>query len=274
MRGGIGGFGTMGLRGLRDYIGTDRFISQEQLTSPWPATTAFLTVTVSNRNSRDTNPGDTDPTVPITLAQGQGVHPFIVRALIRIGQYLQRGGTRSWWNTFPEVWDARVATRYQCDADLGSPKTSDCAQIEWNQLGAGKSAADTVRVSPETPTFLHSNMCYLAISAATSIVLTWAQIRTAVSTLMNVCVENPLKAAQGGKAYYTASPAPPIHGRGGKKRRAQVDGGLNGLNALPPSVNVTIFEQRERWADAQAEMRSCTWQAVEKGLPVARCGLG
>ena len=274
MRGSIGGFGTLGLRSVTDYMGTDRFVSPAQLTSPWPANTAFLTVTVSTRNNRDINPGDTDPVVPLTLAQGQGVHPVIVRALLGIGQYLVRGGTRSWWNAFPEAWATRVATRYQCDAGLGSPKPSDCTQIEWNQLGPGKSASDSVRVSPEAPTFLQSNTCYLAVSAATSIVLTWAQIRTAVSTLMNVCVENPLKAAQGGRAYYAASSAPQIHGRGGKRRRAQGDTGLNGLNALPPSANVTIFEQREMWADAQAEMRSCTWQAVEKGIPVARCARG
>lgn len=271
MRSNIGGFGTLGLGSIMNYMGTDRFFSQEQLTSPWPANTAFLTVTVSNRGSRDINPGDTDPIIPLTLAQGQGVHPFIGAALVGISQYLVRGGTRSWWNTFPETWDARVVTRYQCDAHLGSPKNSDCTQIEWNQLGSGKFTSDTVRVSPDAPTFLHSNTCYLAISAATSVVLTWAQIRTAVSTLMNVCVANPLKAAQGGKAYYSASSAAPIHG---KKRRAQGDGSLNGLNALPPSVNVTIFEQRERWVDMQAEMRSCTWQAVEKGLSVAGCARG
>ena len=44
--------------------------------------------------------------------------------------------------------------------------------------------------------------CTLAISAAIILVLSWAQIRTALATLMSVCVQNPTQPARGGRAFY------------------------------------------------------------------------
>ena len=74
----------------------------------------------------------------------------------------------------------------------------------------------------------------------------------------------------GGRAFYSP-PQQIISGRKRRRRKRQSDGdddeeedndllaamdhtNLTGLNALPPSVNITIFEQWEAWMDAGAEM--------------------
>ena len=46
-----------------------------------------------------------------------------------------------------------------------------------------------------------------------------------------------------------------------------------GLDALPPGVNVTIFQQTNATyqTDAMAEAASCPWQAVMNGLPISSC---
>ena len=103
----------------------------------------------------------------------------------------------------------------------------------------------------------------MAISAATTLVLTWQQIQAALGTLMNVCLQNPSRPAYGGRAYYQQTAK--VSRR--KKRQAQA----TGLNALPPHANLTLFQQREPWVDPAAELRSCTWGAVSTGANVGNC---
>ena len=55
--------------------------------------------------------------------------------------------------------------------------------------------------------------CTLAISAAVTLVLTWAQVRTALATLMSVCVANPVLPARGGRAFYGSHTTPKVMGR-------------------------------------------------------------
>ena len=62
----------------------------------------------------------------------------------------------------------------------------------------------------------HTDTCYLAISATVSLVLNWAQIRTALSTLLSVCVQPPIQFPQGGRAYYAPQPRR-VSGRGHRK---------------------------------------------------------
>lgn len=188
-----------------------------------------------------------------------------------------RGGMRPWWR-----WDATASEdmTYECDARLGRPSGADCTHIEWEQL---LPASDTLEVGPGLVTFLHSSKraylrcafhptntrgsetCYLAISATVNIILTWSQIRAALSALLNTCVQHPFQAAQGGRAYYRAPPAK-VSGRKLRKRSDST-----GLNALPLHANITVFQQLEPWTNPTVELKTCTWLAINKGLPVSTC---
>ena len=111
---------------------------------------------------------------------------------------------------------------------------------------------------------MDSDSCYLAISATISIVLSWPQIRDAVAVLMSMCIENPgLSSPQGGRAYYSTS------AKVGCRRKRQTQ--VNGLNALPRGVNITIFQQLEPWTNPTNELKSCTWDAASSREPLSRC---
>ena len=270
LRGGIGGFGTIGLQSVMDYLGTGSdFLARVR--DPWPANSAFMTVTVSGNTGPNKHPGSTDPALPIYLALTRGLDTTVAKALQDKAAGMQRGGYTVWWDftvSSSESGSTAAAVEYQCDSGLGSPSVVDCTQVEWSQLGpTGSASSDTVTVSPGAPTFLHQNTCYLAISATTSAVLTWAQIRTAVEALMNLCIQAPLTKPQGGRAYHTTLAQTSV----GRRTRKKRDDGLTGLNALPPAVTVAIFEQRESWVSVAAELVSCTWKAVLNKLPVSRC---
>lgn len=107
--------------------------------------------------------------------------------------------------------------------------------------------------------------CYLAISATANVVLTWSQIRAAMSTLFNTCVQHPLQAARGGRAYYR----PPQARLSG--RLVERKGDTTALNALPAHANITVFQQLEPWTNPTIELKTCTWLAVKKGMPVSAC---
>ena len=112
---------------------------------------------------------------------------------------MTQGGLVPWW----QVPSQSSEMTYECDGGLGSPSLTDCAQIESSQLGP---LGDTVALRPGATTFLHINACYFAISATASLVVNWRQIRTALLTLMNVCVRNPLQPPKGGRAHWGAPP--------------------------------------------------------------------
>ena len=65
--------------------------------------------------------------------------------------------------------------------------------------------------------------CTLAISAAVTLVLSWAQIQTALAALMSVCIQNPVQPARCGRAFYGA----PKQVRGRRKRRNELSGRLS-----------------------------------------------
>lgn len=160
-------------------------------------------------------PGDHDPSVALAVSKynifmtrERFTHnsPSALRAVADATKWEQqatrmgRGETLPWWQQDPNA-SSHDEMSYECDAGLGTPSEVDCTQIEWQQLGP---PSDTITISPNMATFLHSNSCYLAISASISIVVSWRQIRTALSTLMSVCVQAPFGPAQGGRAYYRA----------------------------------------------------------------------
>ena len=248
-----------------------------------PASTAFVTITVTGPQGRLSSPGDRSPVLPFNLssdlmnqAQRLGntdrtaARDSVRRAMAyrEIGLQMLIGGPRPPW------WSADLQTpahalsdpnemSYECDANLGTPALDDCSRIEWEALGPD---SDTIQVGPKAVTFLHRNTCYTAITASVDLILTWAQVRMALSALLNVCVQTPVgPKPQGGRAFYAGAPHQ-ISGRREKKKRE-----LSGLNALPPHANITLFQQSEKWRSTTAELQSCTWKAVGKGVPVADC---
>ncbi|MCJ1235249.1 hypothetical protein MMC14_003216 [Varicellaria rhodocarpa] len=267
---GIGGFVTTGISRLSGYIWNS---PADYWNTPFPATTFFTTVTLSGPPG-EKKPGDYDPSIPTVISnrfkvwlRERGANQMdsdLYSQRQRMANMweiqsirMTRGGSSVPWYTFD--LSATDEMTYECDADLGSPLEVDCAQIEWNQLYPTK---DTVTVTPTSATFFHHNTCYLALSALTTITLTWNQIRTAMAALMNMCVQNPMKAPQGGRAF-----ASPPHRISAKRR----DTLSNGLNALPPSVNLTVFQQTEPWSSPTLELESCAWRAVVGGSSVTGC---
>ncbi|KAL9122948.1 MAG: hypothetical protein Q9187_000503 [Circinaria calcarea] len=109
---------------------------------------------------------------------------------------------------------------YDCDAALGSPKAMDCSKLQ-NQI---RSRAGNVQVGLGEVKYLSA-----------TIVLTWAQIQTALGTLLNFCTTGPLKPSRGGRAYF--GPQPALSGR--RRKRAS---GATGERKFPllkiPNINV------------------------------------
>ena len=268
---GIGGFGTLGLGNLANLVLSTGVTPSNTLPDHWPRSVGFITVQLSNYRSPNRYPGDTDPYVPITIADAVRVHPEAPAHKIRSPSVttqwntqaarMSRGGSLPWWSV-PFQSSATDQMSYECSADLGSPDPTDCTQIEWNQLPSSTAPkSNTLTVTPESPTFFHSNSCSLAISSAgVSLALTWAQIRAAVASLINFCVQAPGNLPRGGKAFYSAPP----HGGGGGAE-------IRGWNALPPGVNVTVFEQKNGWVGQGAEAGSCAWRAIQGGKGVGGC---
>ena len=269
----VGGFGTLDFQNLVTWNREHPQTAELWRARP-PVSASFMTITVTGPRGKQTllSPGNVDPAIPIavaratyTTAQEMARSPALVASSefwVAQANRMERGGAQTWWQLQPPK--APPEMTYKCEANLGRPPVVDCTQIEWNQLSP---PSDTLNVGPGV-TFLHSNSCYLAISVTAALVLTWEQIRTAVATLMNVCINTPYNAPQGGSAYWT----PPAKAIGGKnKRRRRQSHDLTGLNALPPHVNITIFEQREAWKNPIDELKTCTWQAVAHGNPINSC---
>ena len=176
---------------------------------------------------------------------------------------MRTGGRVPWWysRANPEEEDDLT---YECDPKLGHPKEVDCAHVEWEELGADadvvalvpaivKTIASRRSANPTSPPELTAviDTCNVAIGAAIAVTLSWAQIRTALDTLLNVCVRHPLLPARGGRAFYGKQPRQ----LSGKTRRdEELTGSIRllmssydilihveiGLNALPFGVNLTV----------------------------------
>ena len=274
--GGVGGFTTYRLESLIGWLRhPTNFINPNM-----PAATAFLTVSVSNAEKKMSSPGAKDPSIPLVLSQmykqnmeqapeGSEQHRKMMGNMYMYYQAIQEGylSKATWWELAlspaeQKTLEASDKMTYECDAGLGSPTSVDCAQLEWSDLGAN---SDSVSVAPGVVTFLHQGTCNLAITATTAIVLTWQQIRAALSTLVTICVDNPTSAPQGGRAFYGTTPPTTLWS--GRRRKRQA----TGLNALPPGGNITVFAQKEPWRNSEVEMDSCTWKAITKGIPISTC---
>ena len=264
--------------------------------------TAFCTIAVGGPNVDLLRPGALDPMIPATISRSvlHSAQLSLISSLTQVTQLeymwsaqewataaagMVRGGDVTWWEAAStSAFDRMI---YECDPGLGSPAVADCSQIEWNQLGP---SSDMLVVGPGVVEFLHSSKpsaslhsqlnpsrsrppffidtCYLAISAAISIALTWNQIRTAVTALMHTCIQHPLQLPRGGRAYTSVTKTViPSHQRRGQRRDVQTPPS----NTLPPNVNITIFQQHEPWINTVRELSSCTWGAVIKGEAVSTC---
>ena len=264
-----GGFATLHLVNLVDWaLNPSSF-----LYGMFPLDAVFITVSIMARNL-DFHPGTYDPEIALALwgasnlaatflpENSQDHRVLLARAdLWRSNAHrMTRGPSERPWFMFSSSSDVDEMI-YECDSNLGNPAMSDCAQIEWSQLGH---PSDSLTIGPEA-TFLHFNTCTLAISATLTIVLLWQQIQTASAMLMDTCIQYPYLAPRGGRAYYNMASS---HVDGAKSKRQS---NVTGQNALPPHANVTIFEQRQGWTSASAELNSCTWKAVQAGQPVKPC---
>ena len=259
--------------------------------------TAFITITVCNSDSPKwgKEPGNTDPAIAEAIGQymhgaaGGETTSSEMKKIRSIGGQMWelastgmlRSSSTTWWLSASQS-SAHDEMTYECDTSLGSPVVADCAQVEWNQLGP---PSDTLTVGPQNVHFLHSSRshgrisrlkqsveslitclvdtCFVAISASVAILLDWNQVRTAVSTIMNICIQNPIQPSQGGRAYYKSASR--------TRRRDNRPIQITGSNALPPNTNITIFQQQEPWTNPTEEMLSCTWEAVQNRSSLTKC---
>ncbi|KAL9121020.1 MAG: hypothetical protein Q9187_002420 [Circinaria calcarea] len=181
-------------------------------------------------------PGNFDPSVGVTISgwlwafwsenrHVNSVQQWRLQSMTSWLSYralaMRRGGDIPWWrkNT---LQDSDKMT-YACNANLGAPHAADCSQLDYSQLGA---PSDTVAIGLGASKVLTLKDCGVAISAEIPVVITWAQIRAALETLVDICVSNPLKSSRGGKAYYGPQVAPDLRGR--QLRRADPLSGESG----------------------------------------------
>ncbi|KAL9118562.1 MAG: hypothetical protein Q9187_004893 [Circinaria calcarea] len=234
--GGVGGFVTEGFANMVNHVTAP----DANLNSPYPPSSSFVTLTVSNI-AGDPSPGGYDSQIPIKLGQhlrdklvnskgksstAPSYEEFFMRAAIM--EQEGGGGQEPWWTSRQHTDDMT----YECDAHLGSPRVVDCGKLEFSQLGA---SSDTVRISAGAPKVLATGGCHIAISASIAAVITWGGIKAALEMLIGLCVANPRQSSVGGKAYYGHHIVP-----GARSKRASA---ISGLNALPKHVNVTVYEQ-------------------------------
>ena len=209
-------------------------------------------------------PGDFDPAIPSMLSDTQnrratasvpwGIDRIRLGASANIfalrATAMRRGQEVPWWFTPLLASDEMT---YECDANLGSPATVDCTQIQWHQLGA---LSNTVQVGPgetrflsssewEMESFAHELMirwmlqldtCNLALSATVAVTLTWNQIQTALAALLNLCVSHPLYPSQGGRAFF-GHPSPPIGRK--KEKRDDITGMFERLSIIEAQEQIT-----------------------------------
>ena len=269
----IGGFGTVQLDNMIGHLTNSSNPLDGLQTEEFPPSSTFYTVTVS-KPTGDTvhEPGYYDPSIAQVLsdaAQRAGealprnnvmAQRFKTEADMLAGQAdaMSRGSIVPWWSYSLAVLEDQMT--YACDAKLGTPKSADCTALEYSELGPD---SDTVTIGPEVLKFLSSKTCNVAISAAVTVTLTWAQIKAALATLINFCVLHPLIPSKGGRAF-----AKTLSGRGMEVKRGIVDG----LNALPQHVNIALFEQHEPIpANPLNEIKTCTWQQVMNGGDTMTC---
>ncbi|KAL9122310.1 MAG: hypothetical protein Q9187_001138 [Circinaria calcarea] len=264
---GLGGFGTVSLQNMINWVADDNVTGAEISHDPWPTHSLFYTVTVTKfPQLGDFTPAFDDPTVAEALADGVKRQGNVQRGklLSAAALFMSPRATRHqqtpWWRfldheSSPDTEEDSEMV-YTCDAKLGAPSASDCSQLAYSKLGP---AGDTITIGPGSSRTVTFQSCNVAISAVKGIVLTWAQISAGLSSLVDSCVEHPLRASRGGIAY----PTNPMsikasHGKK-KKKKKRVDYRLTGVNALPPGVIIALFGAQPRFdaADAGKGLQTC-----------------
>lgn len=249
----------------------------------------FLTLAICSKSeARDSAPGVYDPAVGgkifTSLHEALLRTPFNSPSWNQLSAMAERIGhawglvTRSyaldrpWWGR-PLGATADETTTYECDAKLGNPRPRDCSQLQYSAFPAGGGDV-TLRTGVET--FLHSESCSIGISAAIPTPPSWARIQAAVNDLVEICVNNPLATALGGRAHYGRQDPVDIGGGIGVpgRRTKKFRKDVTALDALPPGANITLFQQleiSETFPNAVDEARTCTWLQVVRGRDVRAC---
>ena len=270
----LGGFATVSLQSMIDWVANDSTTNQQLRDWAVPFTHLFYTITISG--TVRAFPAEYDPSTAEAIADGVRAKGNVARgnAIENFSNILWRSANTmfAWWEVFkyraggqPQGQSLPLSSDmvYTCDADLGAPSTVDCSQLAYSGIPGAPS--DTVVIGPGSETkFISRNSCNVGITAQKTIVLRWAQVQAGVNALVDNCVLHPLVGARGGRAYASSS----IAITSGKKgRRSAAPTPVNGLDALPPGVNLTLFEQDfEAAKDPSREVTTCTWiEAVGPG---------
>ena len=112
----------------------------------------------------------------------------------------------------------------------------------------------------------HLGTCALGISSPVATSITWAHILAAFATLNNLCVQNPIQAVKGGRAYYGQQAI--TSWINGKRLKRDSVGNVNGSDALPPGINATIFRHEP------TSSLNCEWVLAQEGKNLTRCETG
>ena len=274
----IGGYATVSLQSIIDWVANDSTTSQQLQNWAVPLNAVFYTVTITGYVRAF--PGEYDPEIAEPIGDGVRRKGNSQRGdlILNYKGMLRRSvdSVFTWWEAFKRRGQPRQKQRpqqqhviaatlppqvvYACDADLGAPSAADCMQLVSSSLGA---PSDTVTVGPGSGTkFLSRNTCNVGITAEKPVVLTWAQVRAGLSALVDECVLHPVAGVKGGRTY-TPSLASVVSGM----RKGRRESAPSGLDALPSGVNLTLFDQDfEAARNPGRELESCTWlQAVGKG---------
>lgn len=175
------------------------------------------------------------------------------------------GYSNPWYGRFGEETLPNDTMTYECDTKLGNPQHVDCSQLQYSQLDP---ISNSLSPEPDLTRFLHSEACNIGISVSKSTFITWKQIKSAVDEIIEICVNNTLRKAVGGRASYGHQALLNI-GLGGRSKRD-----ADSLTALPLGVNITLFQQLEYYftfPPENEELKSCTWQNAPNKQDVRPC---
>ena len=264
---GLGGFATVSLQNMIDFVANDSTTNAQLFNGPWPIEAAFFTVILSSQDKQFLDPGYNDPVVAEALSDGVREKGNADRAdsLSVTSLQMSRNQEVNWWDGFnQENPEQKTDMLYTCDSKLGAPSSVDCSQLVYSGLGP---PSDTLTVGPGLDKFLSYKSCNAAITATTAITLTWAQISASLNALINSCVTHPLQGSQGGRASATSH----VGSRRERRERRDKKRDVTGNNALPPGVTIALFKQNGALSNPAAEMTTCTWKQVLAGGNVNAC---
>ena len=240
----LGGYGTIGLENMIDWVSDDTIPETVIGDGRWPAKATYFTVTVGEVDPFVFEPGFSDPAIAEALGDAVSKKGNTERgnAISKQAEALTRssGAQAEWWHIFSGeqngATNADSDMQYVCDANLGAPSTVDCNQLAYSGLGP---PSDITTIGPGSQAkFLSFNSCHATVTAVKTMILTWAQIGAALSTLVDSCSAHPLLASRGGRAFAGTLPH-----RRRRRGSAAAMPRISGLDALPPHVNITLSDR-------------------------------